>query len=148
MFRTLFAIVCILAGHALAQVFDIPRIENITIDGKSDDWNDNGFAVEIMAGDDGKLRAGSEFASDFRLAWDNRGLLVLANATDNTPTDAPTGEFWRGDAIELYLARKQGSADYFQIMLAPPRVRETKLRKQIVHLRKREPLKATPLKIE
>jgi len=151
MLRSTLAAICILllGRCAFSQIFDIPRVENITIDGKLDDWHDDGFRVDIMPGDDGTLRPAAEFNSTFRLAWDDRGLLVLARATDDTPVDPPADELWRGDGIELYLARHKGSDDFFQAMLsAPRRLKERKIREQIVDLRKTESLRSKPLKIE
>src|SRR5208282_3272761 len=60
-----------------SPVFDIPRLENIKIDGDPSEWGDKGFKVGPSMSQTGEVRPAASFDPRFRLAWDDRGLLVL-----------------------------------------------------------------------
>ncbi len=108
------------AGGDHSPIFDIPRLDKIAIDGKADDWGDGGMKVEIMAGLDGRLKAASDFDARFRLAWDDRGLLVLVTVKDDYfVEDDDLETLWQKDAVELYLADKRGGKELIQAVIAP-----------------------------
>jgi len=116
--RGLMLIVAALACSLLfaAPVFDIPRLDGITIDGKSDDWGNRGFQVNMMQTLEGVVRPVKDFDPTFRLGWDARGLLLLARVSDDTIMEnAELTELWDGDTVEVFLAREVGSAERYQI---------------------------------
>ena len=127
-------------------VFDIPKIDGVTIDGKGDDWGQNGFRVDIMASESGVVREPKDFDPSFRIGWDERGLLVLL-----TVRCAPTSEadeprnLWEKDSVELFFGDQPGSGNYFQVMAgtgADPRF--PKLRTFINDLRRSAPSSQKP----
>ena len=118
------------------QVFDVPRLEKATIDGKADDWGTVGLRVDDLKSVAGAAAKTAGFEPSFRLAWDDKGLLVLAKvlaadfkeADDAKALDASAGLEYgpaiqsrhkqpdargldTGDCIELYLAPKVGESD-------------------------------------
>ena len=129
----------------LTPVFDIPRVDGITVDGKPDDWGDRGFRVELMAGADGTLKPPSDLDARFRLAWDERGLLVLLTVRDDQfLEDDQLGTLWQRDCVGLYLADRRGGQQLVQTVIAPgmdPRFPE--VRSTMKDLRKDETLKKT-----
>jgi pimeloyl-ACP methyl ester carboxylesterase len=101
-------------------IFDIPNLDSIQIDGKGDDWADHGFRVDALASSDGFEVPASEYNARFRLAWDNRGLLILVTVHNSSPAEmADPTELWRGDAVELCLAAELESPSHFQVIVAP-----------------------------
>jgi pimeloyl-ACP methyl ester carboxylesterase len=105
---------------AATLAFDIPRLNAIQIDGNDADWGDRGFRVDALASTDGFEVPASEYNARFRLAWDQRGLLVLLNVHNTSPAEmADPTELWRGDAVELCLAPALGSPSHFQVILGP-----------------------------
>jgi predicted esterase len=103
-----------------SPVFDIPRLDNVVIDGKPDDWGDAGFRVEAMASVDGKVTPTSELDCRFRLAWDNQGLLVLLTVQGDSFIENDAEDcLWQNDCIELYLANRRGGTELIQATIAP-----------------------------
>ena len=84
--RDLGVLVCLLglAGTRVGAatendlVFDVPRLDGITIDGKGDDWGDGGFRGETLASSTYPIPSARDFDAAFRLGWETRGLLLLA----------------------------------------------------------------------
>jgi hypothetical protein len=110
------------AGEApAAPVFDVPRVENVAVDGKADDWGEQGFRVEVLADPTGKAMPTANYDASFRLGWDDNGLLVLITVQDDVflePFKKPE-ELWKGDSVELFMATKRGGEDSFQVVIAP-----------------------------
>lgn len=79
--------------------FDIPRLAHIAIDGKPDDWDENGFCISFS--DRGTCR----------LAWNKRGLLLLM--------DLPRDFFVQNDACTamLAMATRLESSDFLQVAI-------------------------------
>lgn len=102
-------------------VFEIPKLDNITIDGKTDDWGDKGFRVDILADAYGKVPSPSNYSCKFRLGWNDKGLLVLVTVTDDVPLEPATKpeELWKGDSIEFFAANERGGNDCYQVVVAP-----------------------------
>src|SRR5699024_8827699 len=71
-------------GPTLADtlVFNIPHLADIAVDGKSGDWGERGFAVDVLANTLEHPRPRADFDASFRLGWNEHGLLVLVNVTD------------------------------------------------------------------
>ena len=59
------------------DVFRIPRIEGLTIDGNGNDWGSRGFYVAILTDPDGNTLPAEDFDVSFRVGWDDRGLFVF-----------------------------------------------------------------------
>lgn len=101
-------------------VFDIPRLSGITVDGKQDDWKDQGFQVNALAPVNGGLKDTRDQDDRFRLGWDEKGLLVLATVQDNTATESPNrNEFWMKDSVEIFLGAQRGVRNWLQAIIAP-----------------------------
>ena len=98
-------------------VFDIPRIDGITIDGKNDDWRDKGFRVETMVSDSGEVRLPWDFNPSFRLGWDDHGLLVLVTVTERqiVEADAPC-DLDQKDSVEMLMGVAPGSPRLFRLL--------------------------------
>jgi hypothetical protein len=77
--------------------FDIPRLGGISVDGRAEDWQDEGLRVDVVPG----VRC--------RMAWDDGGLLLLLSR------EAEDG----GEAIPVtdisFIAAKPGSSDYARL---------------------------------
>ena len=131
-------------------VYDIPRLDNITIDGKGDDWGTRGFRVEAMHDISQALydspRADMSDAK-VRLGWDARGLLVLINVVDVSPLeDDKLDSLWTKDSVELYMTSQLGGKDFFQLLLSPGVDGKHKaIRQYFYDLRTSEALKSVKL---
>ena len=109
------------ADTPASPVFDVPKLDNITIDGKADDWGEQGFRVDILADATGKIPPAKDFAAQFRLGWNENGLLVLVTVTDDVflePATKPE-ELWKGDSIEFFMCTERGGGDSYQVVVAP-----------------------------
>jgi hypothetical protein len=94
------------------HAFEVPRREGVTIDGKTDDWGDAGLRVDGLTSVAGAAAKAGGFDPSFRLAWDERGLLVLAKVRAANFKEADKADSLdTGDCIELYLAPKVGESD-------------------------------------
>ena len=102
-----------------SEVFRIPRIEGITVDGSAGDWGKQGFRVEILADPDGRTLPVDDFDAKFRLAWDQQGLYVLAVVQDDIAVEHENlSRLWRTDCVELFVSEYVGSTNRYQVVIA------------------------------
>ncbi|MBT5710793.1 hypothetical protein HOI71_07110 [Candidatus Poribacteria bacterium] len=118
------AVVCICVPCATraaeSPVFDIPRLDGVTVDGVGSDWGDDGFHIRLLTTVDGAVRPIADLDAHAQLAWDDDGLLVLVDITDDTPDESENdASLWEGDGIEVFAAAKQGSTPYYQVAVSP-----------------------------
>ena len=128
-----------------APVFDVPRLDHITIDGKPEDWGDQGFRVGVLESETGKQKPAADLDASFRLGWDERGLLVLIEVSGKVQDEATkANELWQKDSIELFYAPMRGSPDVVQMVISPGAdPRQPELRSAIEDDRQTEALKKT-----
>ncbi len=108
------------AAKPKVPVFDIPRLDNIKIDGDDGDWGERGFHVDILTDKDGQVRTPEDFDPIARLAWDARGLLVLVEVRDDSLQTSPADKpLWNGDSVEVCLAPERGAKRLFEVVAAP-----------------------------
>ena len=101
------------------EVFQIPRIEGLIVDGSDSDWGRQGFRVEILTDPDGKTLPADDFDVKFRLAWDNQGLYVLAVVSDDTAVEhEDMSRLWRTDCVELFVSEHLNSMNRYQVVIA------------------------------
>jgi len=113
--------------------YRFPRVADIVIDGKDDDWGDQGFRVGLLTWY-GKMKAAKDLDPRFRVGWDERGMLVLITVRDDVAFETDT-VLWRGDSAQLFV-RKPGAAGRLEVTIAPGRDRRhPKVRTQVKGLR-------------
>lgn len=101
------------------EVFHVPRIEGIMVDGSADDWGTQGFRVEILAGPGGQTLPVNDFDTKFRLAWDQQGLYVLAVVQDDIAVEHENlSRLWRTDCVEFFVSEFVGSTNRYQVVIA------------------------------
>ena len=123
--RSLFAsfLVLLSGGHSFGQttqVYDIPQLAHIAIDGQYDDWSQRGFRVNALAGAGGRVGDPTDIHARFRLGWDPRGLLVLVLVTDDEIKESHL-ETWlvAGDGVQFFLANPQSGYQAGRFDVAP-----------------------------
>lgn len=106
------------AGADPLPVFDIPFIDGIKIDGLGDDWKGGGFFAGYIPTADGKTRPVEDFDPGFRLAWNEKGLYVLADVIDDVAVEHPEERgLWRLDCVEFFVADSVGSPKMWQLVV-------------------------------
>lgn len=145
------ALMAAVLGHPASAadespLFDIPRLDNVIVDGQPDDWRDGGFAIETMASVDGWIKPADDMDSRVRLGWDSRGLLVLILVRDQSFVEADsTNQLYEGDSVELYLVDKRGGSQMIQAVISPGMSADKQeLRYRLYDYRKDPALKAVP----
>ncbi|GAB4470383.1 MAG: hypothetical protein OHK0029_43190 [Armatimonadaceae bacterium] len=122
-FVALLAAVAACAPSAVAQVvapvFDIPQITDIAIDGKPEDWQERGFAVESLAPVNGPLVTPTDHDARFRLAWNEKGLLLVQVRDDIFTEGENVNELWQKDSLEIFAGVRRGERDWLQILVGP-----------------------------
>jgi pimeloyl-ACP methyl ester carboxylesterase len=63
-------------------VFDIPHVPGLAIDADPSAWADRGFVLEVMHASPPRRLSPSQFDAKLRLAWDERGLILLSDVVD------------------------------------------------------------------
>ncbi len=99
------------------SVIYLPRIENIVIDGFTEEW----AIVEgyrLWADPLGNYKEPSDFEAGIKAAWNKEGLLLQFEVTDDS-FKSDTLNPWNGDAIEIFLAPFRGSEEIIQISIVP-----------------------------
>ena len=102
-----------------APLFDIPKLKNIVIDGNPNDWDGHGYCVNILSAM-GPRQPTSDFDVNFRLGWDERGLLALVRVCDDIHVEHNEDEFlWKRDSLEFFIAPSWGAHDVVKVTLSP-----------------------------
>ncbi len=101
------------------QIYDIPRLEGIIVDGSEKDWSKQGLRVELLTPDDFKPWDVADFDAAMRLGWDKEGLLVLIRVSDDRFAEAGQMNLPHGDSVELFLAPAKGARDMLRFAVAP-----------------------------
>jgi len=115
------ACVGVFAGEPdTSPIYDVPKLSDITVDGKPDDWKEDGLRADVLADTSGTVKPSNNFSSVFRLGWNDEGLLVLATIKDDIFLEpaAKKEELWKGDSVELFVALTRGG-DSYQVVIAP-----------------------------
>jgi len=122
-------------------IYDVPYAAGIKIDGDGADWKKVGFRVEIMADMDGRTQPKASFDPSFRLAWDDRGLLVLLKVHDDLFVEtANESSLWEMDSVEVFAAAGRGSREYYSLVISPGMAPEfPEIRTQPIDLRRKDP---------
>ncbi|MGD0094818.1 MAG: sugar-binding protein [Planctomycetota bacterium] len=104
-----------------SPLFDVPKLDDITIDGKAEDWGERGFRVDILADAFGKVPDPKNYSAKLRLGWNEKGLLALVSVTDDVflEPEAKPEELWKGDSIEFFVANERGGSESYQVVIAP-----------------------------
>ncbi|PIZ48374.1 MAG: hypothetical protein COY42_06640 [Armatimonadetes bacterium CG_4_10_14_0_8_um_filter_66_14] len=103
----------------LLPTCDVPRVE-VTLDGDPADWADKGLVVRSLPAPEGKMRAPADFDPSFRVGWNDKGLVLLAQVKDNKVVEAKAiDQLWKGDSLELFVTPALGTGDTYQCVIAP-----------------------------
>jgi len=103
-----------------SAVFHVPKVEGLTVDGNGSDWGSGGFRVEILTGPDGKTLPAEDFDVRLRLAWDARGLYMLATVQDDAGVEHESlSSLWRSDCLEISIAEDVGHSNRYMLVMAP-----------------------------
>ncbi|MCC7146448.1 MAG: dienelactone hydrolase family protein [Phycisphaeraceae bacterium] len=95
-----------------------PLLKGIAIDGDASDWADRGLRVDLLTSADNQVKKPEDFDPRIRVAWDERGLLVLAVIRDDVPLEAATTDsLWMFDSLEIFVAEKVGAHRYYQVLV-------------------------------
>ena len=132
-----------------SRIHDIPRTDKIVIDGKADDWGEAGLRVDLLIPPTGRPKRVADHDARVRLAWDDRGLLVLAVVRDDKWIEhKDEGWLWRYDGIELFLAPRPGAKNRCQWVISPGMTsKQKKLRWKLHDHRVAKDIKRQPAKL-
>ncbi len=101
-------------------IYDVPRLNDVAIDARSDDWGEGGLLVNVLGNGNPDRPIRSSLDAKFRLAWDQRGLLVLVDVHDPQPAEARLeSELYKGSSVELFMSPSAGSPDITQFIISP-----------------------------
>lgn len=100
--------------------FDAPRVEGVVIDGDSGEWEEAGLDVGYLAGEDGAVYDSTDLDASAKIAWDERGLLVMVRVSDDVTNESDDIEsLWSADSIEYFVSTGVGSNQRYQVLIAP-----------------------------
>lgn len=137
------AILCLsaFAETPTTPLYDVPALSGITVDGDPSDWKAAGFRVELMLDKDGRFVPLADLKPEFRLGWDERGLLVLVTVQDDTLVEnADESALYDRDSVEVFAATKRGAKDLYQLVVSPGVTSEfPEIRAKLSDFRKMEP---------
>lgn len=117
-----------------APVFNIPNLSDITVDGDLKDWQDHGFMIDMLTPVNVAPCDQSDVDVNFRLGWNEEGLLLFVEGHDDKWVESPKVEtLWKGDGLEIFLSEKIGSRDICQWVIAPGMSSEQKELRSYFH---------------
>ncbi len=102
------------------KVYDIPELTSVEVDGCITDWDNKGTDIMLMSDINGNIYDSPDFAAKCKLGWNEQGLLVCLNVTDNDVYEInDPDKIFSGDVIELFIADKRGGKEMVQYIIAP-----------------------------
>ncbi len=122
---------------AFEHIILIPRLAEITIDGKDSDWPDDAYQANLWCNLYGETVSQKDLSANIKLGWNNKGLLLVMNVSDDSIYEVNTRyPFWRGDAISVYFSPEKGNYEFVQYSFSPglsenytqPRVKATHIK--------------------
>lgn len=100
--------------------FDLPRVGDITADGKDGDWGEQGLQLNALVCDTLAPLPAGDFDAIARLGWTDKGLLVLVEVVDNEFREEPRpSDIFKGDSVELFLNTTPEYKGSFQPIVSP-----------------------------
>jgi predicted esterase len=99
--------------------YDIPRLDDIKIDGDDSDWKSAGFRIDAFAPADGHIVPTTDFDATCRVAWNAQGLLVLVHVADDDlqVSNQSDSRLAEGDSVEFVVSAREGLTA--QYVIAP-----------------------------
>jgi len=99
---------------------NIPRLADIAVDGKADDWKGRGLRVNSLVSKGGLMRGAKDFDQALNVAWNDKGLIVLVKVTDDVAHESPNAsELWKGDAFGILVTAKVPAAESYHLVVSP-----------------------------
>lgn len=98
---------------------DVPRVQDVTIDGDGADWAEGGLRVNLLTSVEGKTLPAADFDAKLRLGWDPRGLLALIDVSDDAASEVAGENFWERDSLELFIVGERDVEDFYQFVASP-----------------------------
>jgi hypothetical protein len=100
------------------EVFKVPRIEGLAVDGSGEDWGSQGLYVAFVTDPRGRALHAKDFDVKFRLGWNASGMFMLAVVSDDVPREHENlSRLWQQDCVEIFLAETVGSANRHQLVI-------------------------------
>jgi len=107
-------------GEVGNNVYRIPRVSDVKVDGSGEDWGGGGFLVDVMADVEGGFRAPGDFDPKLRLGWNEAGLLILAQVSDDGFSESDIDRrLFLADSLEFFIGTSRDEHDYFMLLVAP-----------------------------
>lgn len=131
---------------SLAPIYDIPRLEKISIDGSPADWGTHGLHINLLANTSNKVQPKNDIDATLRLGWNDRGLLALVTVIDDI--DLEDANPAAGDSVEIFLSPHVGSPDVVRVAISPGiDTKQSRLRTRVFDLRTDPLLKKTAARV-
>ena len=119
----IFGWIVLTGGFAWADSFDIPRLEGIVIDGKTEDWRGKGFRVGLLKWGRRELAPAEDLDGEFHMGWTDEGLLLRVRVVDDAFVEVADGEraMWKRDCVGLLLSGMGRGTGKHEILITPGR---------------------------
>ena len=102
------------------KIIDIPRLDNIVIDGNSDEWNNEARMFSIYANQYGETYPPDNLSARVSMGWNEKGIVLLIDVTDNEAYERGSEKLlWRDDGVQIYMNRKYCDDNILQYSIAP-----------------------------
>ncbi len=113
------------ASLADSAPINLPRLEGIEVDGQKNEWQERGYEIPFLMPLKGSRPPKKDHSATARLGWDERGLLLFLEVADDASDEETDHQLYLGDSVELFLADRVGSGNWFQVVAAPGTAKET-----------------------
>ena len=109
------------AGEATSSyLHSIPKVKDINIDAKSDDWKDQGVELLMHAAWYKNIKYHEK--QKIKMGWNDNGLYFLFEMDDkiiNESTSTRRNAYMHKDGIQIYISSDRGSSDIFTATYIP-----------------------------
>jgi len=99
-------------------LYHVPEINGFKLDGKADEWADNGLKVKLFCDANGTVITSDSLEVNFRLAWNKEGLCVFIEVTDPEIIEAqPQLKKNNSDGFEIFVSDKFAGRNMLQYVV-------------------------------
>ncbi len=106
--------------------YKIPQLNNISIDGDNQDWNNQGLEFDLSSNKQGVLQISETFNPSVKMVWNEKGIFLGFNVK----TDAFSANHkqpWQGDSIEIFIANGINGLNHIQFAIPAEFDKENKI---------------------
>jgi lysophospholipase L1-like esterase len=128
------------------SLISIPYLNNCVIDARPDEWQLS-YHFQLISNEYFEKRKNNDFKVDVKLAWNEKGILLIAEVTDDS-LFLKKNNAWTCDGLEIFVSDSIGSKDLVQYAFVGLPVEKEQDGINVFDYRRSKELRGKPIEYE